>query len=199
MKALSCALLMLPLLLTAGCSGDVSGGQEENASGEEPVIDAGTDAGDLTDSSPLGEVDLSDAGDPGWDEQPSADESEPADDAGAEDGGDSGLTCLSGSTPALLTVSATQLHTELETKDFLLINVAGAPSIAKTDTIIDYSNTDALVAFIGANLKTRVVLYCQSGGRSSVAGNALVARGYCSIRHLSGGKSAWTQAGYPLE
>jgi rhodanese-related sulfurtransferase len=200
MKTFAPILSLLSLLLATGCNGNVSGGvSEETTPNEEPVIDAGTDAGDLTDSTAV-EVDLPDAGDPGSDDQPIVDDSEPFDDAGAADTGeDDSLTCLNGDTPTLVGLSASELHTALETKDFLLINVAGAPSIHGTDAIITYSDTNALVAFIGPNLKTRVVLYCQSGGRSTVAGNALVALGYCSIRQLTGGKNAWTQAGYPLE
>ena len=56
----------------------------------------------------------------------------------------------------------------------------------------------ALVAFIGPNLDTKVVLTCRSGGMSKQAGNALVARGYRNISELTGGTDAWTNAGYPL-
>lgn len=123
-------------------------------------------------------------------------------DASADDGAaleDEGVACLGGSPPTLTMISVEDLHAALEEKDFLLINVAGAPSIPKTDAIIGYSDTDALVAFIGPEKSVRVVLYCQSGGRSGVAGAALVSLGYCSIQYLSGGKTAWVQAGYPLE
>ena len=132
---------------------------------------------------------------------------QPATDAGPVDGVapdsapvEGGVTlCPSGQPPQLADTSAVELYEALAAKDFLLINVAGPPSIPQTDAVLSYSDTAQLVAFIGSDLDTRVVLYCQSGGRSTAAGNALTARGYCAIRQLAGGKSAWTAAGYPLE
>jgi len=108
-------------------------------------------------------------------------------------------TCLSGAPPALGDITAEELHEALSHKDFLLINVASPPNIPLTDAVIGYTQVDALVAFIGPDRERSVVLYCQSGGRSRSAGNALVSMGYCNIRQLVGGKSAWVAAGYPLE
>jgi rhodanese-related sulfurtransferase len=108
-------------------------------------------------------------------------------------------SCIAGGTPELGTVTAEELHAELESKDFLLINVASAPSIPQTDAIIGFSDTTALMDFIGPDRSTPVVVYCQSGNRSLVAGGALVAEGYCAIRNLAGGKNAWVAAGYELD
>jgi len=66
------------------------------------------------------------------------------------------------------------------------------------DARIAYNDIPALVAFIGPNLDTKVVLTCLSGGMSKQAGDALVARGYRNIWELTGGMSAWTAAGYTL-
>jgi rhodanese-related sulfurtransferase len=97
-------------------------------------------------------------------------------------------------------MSPQQLHAALANKDFLLIDVhtPNAGSIPGTDARIAYSDIPALVAFIGPNLDTKVVLTCRSGGMSKQAGNALVARGYRNISELTGGTDAWTNAGYPL-
>ena len=123
-----------------------------------------------------------------------------AGDAGSDaPAGDPGSLCPGGQPPALTSWTAEELHTALQAKDFLLINVASAPSIPGTDAIITYSDTAALMGFIGEDRSTKVVLYCQSGNRSNAAGKALLAQGYCAIVQLTGGKTAWVAAGYPLD
>jgi rhodanese-related sulfurtransferase len=111
------------------------------------------------------------------------------------------MACGTTGLPSLTNLSPVELSASLESKDFLLINVASASGgqIPQTDTYIPYDDTEALVAFIGPDLDTEVVLYCNSGGRSRVAGNSLVALGYCQVSHLAGGKNAWVAAGYELE
>jgi rhodanese-related sulfurtransferase len=101
---------------------------------------------------------------------------------------------------ALGEISPQQLHAALASKDFLLIDVhtPNAGSIPGTDARIAYTDISALVAFIGPNLDTKVVLTCLMGGMSKSAGNALVALGYRNISELTGGMSAWTTAGYSL-
>lgn len=104
--------------------------------------------------------------------------------------------------PAVLHhVGAAELHGWLEAKDFLLINVhvPNAGEITGTDTHIVYSDTDALAAYIGSDLDAKVVLYCLTDGMTSVAGPALVERGYRQIYVLDGGMNAWTAAGYTLD
>jgi len=97
-------------------------------------------------------------------------------------------------------LSPQQLHTALANKDFLLIDVhyPNAGSIPSTDARIAFDDIPALVAFIGPNLDTKVVLTCLMGGMSKSAGNALVALGYRNISELTGGMSAWSAADYPL-
>jgi rhodanese-related sulfurtransferase len=97
-------------------------------------------------------------------------------------------------------LSPKQLYDALASRDFLLIDVhyPNAGSIPGTDARIAYDDIPALVAFIGPNLDTKVVLTCLSGGMSKSAGNALVARGYRNISELTGGMNAWTKAGYSL-
>ncbi len=97
-------------------------------------------------------------------------------------------------------LSPQQLYAALANKDFLLIDVhtPNAGSIPGTDARIAYNDIAGLVAFIGPNLDAKVVLTCLSGGMSKTAGNALVARGYRNISELTGGMTAWTEAGYTL-
>jgi molybdopterin/thiamine biosynthesis adenylyltransferase/rhodanese-related sulfurtransferase len=44
-----------------------------------------------------------------------------------------------------------------------------------------------------------IVLYCQSGARSLFAGRTLQEMGYSRVRSMSGGFSAWKDAGLPVE
>jgi rhodanese-related sulfurtransferase len=100
----------------------------------------------------------------------------------------------------LAELSPQQLYALLANKDFLLIDVhyPNAGSIPGTDARIAFDDIPALVAFIGPNLDTKVVLTCFSGGMSKTAGDALVARGYRNVSELTGGTNAWTRAGYTL-
>ena len=99
-------------------------------------------------------------------------------------------------------ISPQQLQSDLANTDFLLIDVhtPNAGSIPGTDARIAYNDIPALVAFIGPNLDTKVVLTCLSGMMSKQAGGTLVAPpyGYRNVSELTGGMSAWTAAGYPL-
>lgn len=45
----------------------------------------------------------------------------------------------------------------------------------------------------------KVVLYCRSGHRSSIAAQKLLKAGFSDVAHLEHGISAWRQSGYPLE
>jgi len=105
--------------------------------------------------------------------------------------------------PTLGSISVADLHTILGngTKDFLLIGVHEPyqGDIPGTDQDIVYTDTAALVAYIGSDLDKKVVVYCMSNYMSGIAGNALVARGYRAIRYLDGGMGAWKSAGYTLE
>ena len=114
-----------------------------------------------------------------------------APDAGASDAGQATLGLL----------TAVELHAALAAKDFLLIDVhtPRAGVVPGTDTSIPFSDVNALAAYIGADLDKKVVLTCLSGGMSDSAGKALIARGYRSVRHLQGGMTAWTAAGYTLD
>ena len=44
-----------------------------------------------------------------------------------------------------------------------------------------------------------IVLYCGTGGRSSLAAETLEMIGYKNVRSLSGGRVAWAQAKLPLD
>jgi rhodanese-related sulfurtransferase len=103
--------------------------------------------------------------------------------------------------PTLGTVTPADLFAALPADDLLLIDVhvPYAGELPNTDTHIVYTDTAALLAFIGPDRDTPVVLYCLTDHMSLIAGNALVAEGYRAIRSLAGGMRAWEAAGYPLE
>ena len=45
----------------------------------------------------------------------------------------------------------------------------------------------------------KIVVYCKSGGRSSLATYTLMHMGYKNVVSMDGGWSAWEEAGYPVE
>ena len=105
--------------------------------------------------------------------------------------------------PTLGVISVKDLYDALSdggTKDFLLINVHTpfAGDIPGTDTDIAYTDPDGLAKYLGPDLDAKVVVYCMSNYMSTIAGNALVAKGYRAVRYLDGGMGAWQAAGYPL-
>ena len=97
-------------------------------------------------------------------------------------------------------VSVAELQTWLANKDFVLVNVhiPFEGNIAKTDLSIPYDqiaqNLDQL-----PDKSARTVLYCRSGRMSAIAAETLVGLGYTKINNLSGGMSAWEQAGLSIE
>lgn len=44
----------------------------------------------------------------------------------------------------------------------------------------------------------RTILYCASGGRSSLAADTLQQMGYTNVAHLDGGVKAWRESGQPI-
>jgi phage shock protein E len=98
-------------------------------------------------------------------------------------------------------VSVQQLHDELPTKDFLLVNVhiPDEGEIPGTDVHIAFDEVDDLVAYIGTDLDRDVTVYCMTNGMSTLAGNDLVSRGYRAIRYVDGGMSGWKKAGFTLD
>ena len=46
---------------------------------------------------------------------------------------------------------------------------------------------------------TRILMYCKSGGRASLACNSIDRMGYKNVVSIAGGWKAWMKAGYPIE
>jgi rhodanese-related sulfurtransferase len=124
-----------------------------------------------------------------------------AGDAGPADAGPADAGASDAGPATLGFITASELHTALLAKDFLLIDVHTPREgvVPGTDTSIPFSDVNAIAAYIGADLNKKVVLTCLSSGMSDSAGSALAARGYRAVRHLQGGMNAWVAAGYTLD
>lgn len=99
---------------------------------------------------------------------------------------------------SLHTMSVEELHRALEAKDFLLINVFTPyeGEIPETDAHIPAEAPEEIETFIGDDLGEKAVIYCRRGIKSTMAAEALVAKGYWNIFVLDGGMEAWQAAGY---
>lgn len=98
-------------------------------------------------------------------------------------------------------VSASELQTMLENKDFTFVNVhiPFEGNIPDTDLSIPYDQIAENLEQLPADKKAKIVLYCRSGRMSSIAAETLVGLGYTNLRNLSGGMVAWEQAGLDIE
>ncbi|MDZ8053510.1 MAG: rhodanese-like domain-containing protein [Aulosira sp. ZfuVER01] len=98
----------------------------------------------------------------------------------------------------LQTVNAQTLQQLLEQKAVTLIDVREPSEYAGEHipgaTLVSLSNFDSHKIPQDGNKK--VVLYCRSGNRSTMAAQKLFDAGFATVTHLDGGMSAWKEAGY---
>lgn len=95
-------------------------------------------------------------------------------------------------------ISAGELQTMLENKDFQLIDVhiPEQEHVKNSDAFIPYNDIDSIVNQIGDDKDAKVVLYCRSGSMSKDAAKKLVDLGYTNIYELDGGINEWVSSGY---
>ena len=89
-------------------------------------------------------------------------------------------------------------------KGFILIDVRSAEEhatgfIPGADLNIDFREIQARHRDIGAQLEDHLVVYCQSGHRSSIAAETLADLGYRHVYNVTGSMNAWLAAGFPVE
>ena len=89
-------------------------------------------------------------------------------------------------------------------KGFILIDVRSAEEhatgfIPGTDLNIDFREIQARHREIGAQLEDHLVVYCQSGRRSTIAAETLADLGYRHVYNVTGSMDAWLAAGFPIE
>ncbi|NIN93489.1 MAG: rhodanese-like domain-containing protein [Anaerolineae bacterium] len=97
-------------------------------------------------------------------------------------------------------VNAAGLASMLENKDFLLINVhiPYEGEIEGTDLLVPYNDIQRNLDKFPADKTAKLVVYCRSGGMSTIAARTLVELGYTDVWNLDGGMIAWKDAGYTL-
>jgi len=98
-------------------------------------------------------------------------------------------------------VSAPELQTMLENKDFFMVNVytPWEKDIPGTDLRIGYDQLAENMEQLPAEKDAKILVYCLSGGMSKKGVATLVQQGYTNIWMLDGGLNAWEAAGLPTE
>lgn len=110
--------------------------------------------------------------------------------------------------PYLLTVQ--QLKSSMDKasqsgqKGFVLLDVRSPEEhqggfIPGTDFNIDFRDIQNQHQEIQGGLDSHVVVYCQSGHRSSIAAETLMSLGYKNVYNVEGSMNAWEEARYPTE
>ena len=106
-----------------------------------------------------------------------------------------------GATGTVRQLSAAQVAAGVATGEFAVVDVRGA---SEWDEAHIAGAPNIPVGLLGDRIadlpraKTLVV-QCQRGGRSSIAASVLLAHGISNVANLTGGITAWTAAGLPVE
>ncbi len=126
-------------------------------------------------------------------------QSQPAQEPAQAEAPATGLPDWSPNPDGYTDITVDQLAAALPAKDFTLVNVhiPYQGELPNTDQFVPFdqilNNLDKL-----PGKDEPVVLYCRSGGMSTVAAKALAQAGYTNVYELDGGFNAWKAAGYDL-
>jgi rhodanese-related sulfurtransferase len=102
--------------------------------------------------------------------------------------------------PSVNTLEATQL---INREDALVVDVREQAEYAQSHILnarlLPLSQVEAKIGDIEKFKDKPVILYCATGSRSSTAASVLRKGGFSKVFNLSGGFSAWQQAGLPVQ
>jgi rhodanese-related sulfurtransferase len=102
--------------------------------------------------------------------------------------------------PSVNTLEATQL---INREDALVVDVREQAEYAQSHILnarlLPLSQIEAKIGDIEKFKDKPVILYCATGSRSSTAASVLRKGGFSKVFNLSGGFSAWQQAGLPVQ
>ncbi len=100
----------------------------------------------------------------------------------------------------LVNLTSKELSVLLEKKDFFFANVhiPYEGELKNTDAFISYNKVADNLDKLPKDKNAKIVLYCQSGRMSEMAGDELIELGYTNISHLSGGMIDWKRNGYEI-
>ncbi len=89
-------------------------------------------------------------------------------------------------------LTASELTSLMDKKDFLLVNVhiPFIGNLPKTDLSIPYDTITQNLDKLPTDKNASIVLYCSSGHMSSIAARELVKLGYTHVSELAGGMAA---------
>jgi phage shock protein E len=103
----------------------------------------------------------------------------------------------SGAAKTWTNISADQLASMMNSKDFTLLNVK-TPYIGEiegTDLYIPYNLLTVRSSQLPADKGAKILVYCRSGAESAVAAQTLLDMGYTNLWNLDGGMVAWQESG----
>jgi rhodanese-related sulfurtransferase len=107
----------------------------------------------------------------------------------------------SSQTNTLQTIDAQTLKQWLDQQTVILVDVREAEEYATGHipgaTLMPLSTFDPRQ--IPQSQNQKIVLYCRSGQRSTMASQKLLKAGFSEVAHLGGGIGAWRKAGYPVQ
>jgi rhodanese-related sulfurtransferase len=98
-------------------------------------------------------------------------------------------------------ISATELQTMLENKDFVMVNVhiPWQGNIPQTDLRLAYDQIEQNLAQLPQEKDARILVYCLTSGMAKKAVGTLLSQGYTNLWMLDGGTTSWEEAGLALE
>lgn len=102
-------------------------------------------------------------------------------------------------------ISVQQLHQDVEDgKTFFLLDVRRQEEFETSrlefsDVRIPYDSLDKFLHLLPSDKNTTIYCFCRRGVRSAVATAELISLGYLDVSNVTGGITAWLEAGYSTE